>query len=209
MIKRQGPPPCLFFIRKGLERLEEIEKFFKLPKSIVKHDILHTKNSLSLRLFLTIVGHACYKDGVQVTNSNIILMRGQWLRSNRKLQKDLGASPTTLTAAIRWLEKKNLLRTETTKLGTIFTIKNFDVYQGKQEKTEQMSVTHRVTLGGRCYPESNARCYSDSNNTKNYKQTKNLKEDSNKPINSIGGQKHDERDTSVINWNEFPKHLRF
>ena len=200
MIKGQGPPPCLFFIcRKGFTRLEEIEKFFKLPKSIIKHEILHTKNSLALRLFLTIVGHACYKDGVQVTNTNIILMRGQWLRSNRKLQKDLGASPTTLTAAIRWLEEKKLLGTETTNLGTIYTVKNFDIYQGDQ-------TNERYPTSNTRYPTSNGGRYPTSNNTKNYKQTKNI--DSIKPINSIGGEKHNERDTSRIKWNEYP-HLKF
>lgn len=179
--------------------MEEIEKFFKLPKSIIKHDILHTKNSLALRLFMTILGHACYKDGVQVTNTNIILMRGQWLRSNRKLQKDLGASPTTLTAAIRWLEDKKLLGTETTNLGTIFTVKNFDVYQGNQ-------TNERYPMSNTCYPTSNGGRYPTSNNTKNYNLTKNI--DSIKPINSIGGQKHNERDTSRIKWNEYP-HLKF
>src|SRR6478609_2296918 len=98
----KAPKPCLFYIRKGLYRLEEIEKFFKLPKSIIKHDILHTKNCLSLRLFLVILGQACYKNGVQVTDSPIILMRGQWLRSNRKLQKDLGASSKSIIAALNW-----------------------------------------------------------------------------------------------------------
>lgn len=186
--------------------MEDIEKFFKLPKSIVTHEILHTKNSLSLRLFLLILGHACYKDGVQVTNTNIILMRGQWLRANRKLQKDLGASPTTLTAAIRWLERKNLLSTETTHLGTIFTVKNFDYYQGNQQKGERMAVTHTVTQEPERYPTSNGGCYPTSNNTKNYNLTKNI--DSIKPINSIGGQKHNERDTSHIKWHEYP-HLRF
>ena len=103
--------------------MEEQEKFFKLPKSIVKHDILHTKNNLSLRLFLTIVGQACYKDGVQTGGQ--ILKRAQWLRSIRKLQKDLGASPTTITKAIRWLEERNLISTELTQLGTIFTSDKF------------------------------------------------------------------------------------
>lgn len=179
--------------------MEEIEKFFKLPKSITKHEILHTKNSLSLRLFLTIVGHACYKDGVQVTNTNIILMRGQWLRSNRKLQKDLGAGPTKLTASIRWLEEKHLIKTETTNLGTIFTVLNFDFYQGNQ-------TNERYPTSNTRYPTSNTERYPTSNNTKNYKQTKNI--DSIKPINSIGGQEHNERDSSSIKWNEYP-HLRF
>jgi len=196
--------------------LEEQEKFFKLPKSIVKHDILHTKNSLSLRLFLLIVGHACYKDGVQIKNSPIVLMRAQWLRSNRKLQKDLGASPTTLTAAIRWLEEKNLLITEPTKLGTIFTVLNFDVYQGKEEKEQEkgcypMSNT-QAQKSDECYPMSNGGCYPTSNNTKNINITKNLKEkekeDSVYMLDSVKGVKHNERDTSHIEWNQYP-HLRF
>jgi DNA-binding Lrp family transcriptional regulator len=192
-----------FYIRKGLDRLEEIEKFFKLPKSIIKHDILHTKNSLSLRLFLMILGQACYRDGVQVTDSAIVLMRGQWLRSNRKLQKDLGASPTTLTAAIRWLEEKNLLRTETTQLGTIFTVLNFNAYQGNQEK-------ECYSMSNGCYPTSNGGRYPTSNNTKNYKQTKNYKEkeDSVNNLYSVKGAAHNERDTSNIEWEQYP-HLRF
>ena len=215
-----------FIFERGLYRLEEIEKFFKLPKSIIKHDILHTKNSLSLRLFLLIVGQACYKDGVQIKDTEIILMRGQWLRSNRKLQKDLGASPTTLTAAMRWLEKKNLLRTEKTQLGTIFTVLNFNVYQGNQEnECYPMSNTRYPTSNtkeGECYPTSNTRCYSMSNNTKNYKQTKNYKEDSVNMFNSVKREKedsvnnlysvkggiYDERDTSRIEWDKYP-HLRF
>lgn len=179
--------------------MEEIEKFFKLPKSIVKHEILHTKNSLSLRLFLTIVGHACYKDGVQVTNTNIILMRGQWLRSNRKLQKDLGASSKSILASIRWLEEKNLIRTEPTLLGTIYTVLNFDVYQGNNKK-------EAFPVGKQCFPQENGGCFPQENNTKNYKQTKNYKKDSNKPLYS-GGDYH-ERDTSRIEWDKYP-HLRF
>ena len=194
----------VFFIcRKGFTRLEEIEKFFKLPKSIVKHEILHTKNSLSLRLFLTILGHACYKDGVQVTNTNIILMRGQWLRSHRKIKQDLGASPKGIIAAIKWLEEKKLITTETTELGTVFTVKNFDVYQGNKEKQAFPTGKHQTDVR---FPQGNGGRFPQGNNTKNYKQTKNLKEDSINPLYS-GGEYH-ERDTSRIEWDKYP-HLRF
>jgi hypothetical protein len=194
-----------FYIRKGLDRLEEIEKFFKLPKSIIKHDILHTKNSLSLRLFLTIVGHACYKDGVQVSDSEIILMRGQWLRSNRKLQKDLGASSKSIIASINWLIEKNLLRTEKTDLGTIFTVLNFDVFQGKQENEAFPVGKHQDTPR---FPRENTPRFPRENNTKNYKQTKNYKEDSVNNLYSVKGAAHNERDTSNIKWEQYP-HLRF
>jgi hypothetical protein len=194
--------------------LEEIEKFFKLPKSIINHDILHTKNSLSLRLFLTIIGQACYKDGVQVTDSNIILMRGQWLRSNRKLQKDLGASSKSIVAAIRWLEEKNKIRTELTELGTIFTVLNFDIYQGKQENEAFPVGKHRFprenTKEGERFPVENGGRFPRENNTKNYKPTKNYKEkeDSVNNLYSVKGAVYDERDTSRLEWDKYP-HLRF
>jgi hypothetical protein len=208
-----------FIFERGFNVLEEREKFFMLPKSIVKHDILHTKNNLSLRIFLLILGNACYKDGVQIKGSNTILMRGQWLRSNRKLQKDLGASPTTLTNGIKWLEGKRLIKTEITNLGTIFTVLNYDVYQGKAEEKEEEKRTHErnptsnrgvtegVTQGGGCYCTSNGGCYCTSNNTNNYNLTKNYN-NSVIPINSIRGEKHNERDSSVIEWEQFP-HLDF
>lgn len=187
--------------------MEEIEKFFKLPKSIIKHDILHTKNSLSLRLFLTIIGEACYKDGVQIKDTEIILMRGQWLRSNRKLQKDLGASSKSIIAALNWLIEKNLLTTEKTDLGTIFTVLNFDIFQGKIEQEAFPYGKHQE--GGR-FPTENGGCFPRENNTKNYNHTKNYKqkEDSVNNLYSVKGAKHDERDTRNLEWDKYP-HLRF
>ena len=196
-----------FIFERGFYRLEEVEKFFKLPKSIIKHDILHTKNSLSLRLFLLILGQACYRSGVQIKDSNIILMRGQWLRSNRKLQKDLGASSKSIIAGLNWLIEKNLLKTEKTELGTIFTVLNFDVYQGKQDKEAFSYGKHQ---GAERFPMENTPRFPMENNTKNYKQTKNYKdkEDSVNNLYSVKGAAHNERDTSHIEWHKYP-HLRF
>ena len=78
---------------------------------------MQAERQIELRLFLTIVGNACYKDGVQVAKSQIILGKGQWLRANRKLQKDLKASPNSLTRAIAWLVEKNLISIEHVRLG--------------------------------------------------------------------------------------------
>ena len=89
-----------------------------------------------------------------------ILKRAQWLRVYRNLQKDLGASRTTITKAIRWLEERKLIKTELTQLGTIFTVINFDVFQGKIEEED------RYPMVNRCYPMSNAKkggCYPRSN----------------------------------------------
>jgi hypothetical protein len=178
-----------------------LDQFFKLPKSIIRHEILHTKNAVSLRLFLLILGNACYREGVQVKDTKIILNRGQWLRSNRKLQTDLGASSKSLIKSIRWLEEKNLMTTESTQLGTIFTIKKFDIYQG-----QVLSIGKHQEA--ECFPQENGGCFPQENNTKNYKQTKNYKESNIYSLNSVKGEKHNERDTSTIEWDQFP-HLKF
>jgi DNA-binding transcriptional MocR family regulator len=125
------------------------------------------------------------------------------LRSVRKLQKDLGASPTTITAAIRWLEENKKISTEPTELGTIFTVLSFDVYQGNQKNERYPNSNTR-------YSDSNTPRYSDSNNTKNYNSTKNYKEkeDSVDNLYSVKGVEHDERNTSLIDWERYP-HLRF
>jgi DNA-binding transcriptional MocR family regulator len=149
-----------------------------------------------------------------VTDSNIILMRGQWLRSHRKLKQDLGASPKGIIKAIAWLEETNLLRTETTQLGTIFTVLNFDTYQGKEQKEALPVGKHRFPQGNtkeaERFPQGNGERFPQGNNTKNYKPTKNYKEkeDSVNNLYSVKGANYDERDTSTIEWDKYP-HLRF
>ena len=104
---------------------------------------------------------------------------------------------------------------------------NFDVYQGNIEEEDRYPTSNtRYPMSnakkGGCYPTSNGGCYPTSNNTKNYKQTKNYKEDSVNMLdsvkkekensvnmlNSVRGDVYDERDTSHIEWDKYP-HLRF
>ena len=58
---------------------------FRVPKDLLEHDII--KNDLAFKLFLKIIGNACYKGAYNLKGINIT--RGQWLRSRRKLQEDL------------------------------------------------------------------------------------------------------------------------
>src|SRR6185437_455675 len=102
-------------------------KHFRIPYSILSHDIMQAERQIELRLFLTIVGNACYKDGVQVAKTKVILQRGQWLRSQAKLRTDLGASPNSVARAVGWLVEKNLIQVEHIRLGTIFTVTSFNI----------------------------------------------------------------------------------
>src|SRR6185437_2253656 len=159
-------------------------KHFRIPYSILSHDIMQAERQIELRLFLTIVGNACYKDGVQVAKSQIILGKGQWLRANRKLQKDLKASPNSLTRAIAWLVEKNLISIEHVRLGTIFTVTSFEIYQGNER-----------------YQEDKAERYREDNNTN--KDINTNKKDNIYPLSSSKNIKagfYDERDTSTIEW---------
>ena len=183
-------------------------KHFRIPYSILSHDIMQAERQIELRLFLTIVGNACYKDGVQVAKTKIILGKGQWLRANRKLQKDLKASPNSLTRAIAWLVEKNLIQIEHVRLGTIFTVKSFEIYQGNERyyednakdlplSTEKRNEEHR-------YHEDNAKRYREDNNTN--KEINTNKKDNIYPLSSSKNVKagfYDERDTSTIEWEKY------
>jgi hypothetical protein len=111
---------------------KEKEQHFRVPKGFLTSE-LFTKPT-ELRLFLFLIGNARYKDGVH--GGNIVLKQGQFIRSLRKLQDDLaheGGTPnrTTVVKAIKYLEELNLIRTEKSQAGTIFSITNFKRYQGK------------------------------------------------------------------------------
>ena len=178
---------------------------FRLPKSILTHEIFSRKKQMELRLFLLIVGNACYKEGVQVGKTGIVLSKGQWLRSQRKLQGDLEISPTSISKAIKWLCSQKLINVEHTQQGTIFTVYNFDVFQGVTASVtpKQFGVSASVTLEAGCYSECNAGCYSQCNET-NKENNTNKKELYNlTSINNIKGSKHNERDISNFEWEKY------
>lgn len=90
------------------------------------------------RIFFYIVGNAIFsKDGVRI--GDIHLNRGQYLRSYRNLADDLQYienrkvkkySISVISRKIDQLVKEERLKIESTELGTLFTVVNYDIYQG-------------------------------------------------------------------------------
>lgn len=110
---------------------------FLTSREIFNHPIW--KDLVAFRLFMLIYGNAVFsEDGVRVTD-NLTLQRGQWLRSTRKLQEDLEYienrqvkrySTSTLNRTIKKLVKLQMICTKTHELGTVFTVVNYEKYQG-------------------------------------------------------------------------------
>jgi hypothetical protein len=90
------------------------------------------------RIFFFIVGNAVFShDGVKI--GNILVKRGQFLRSYRNLADDLQYienrsvkkySISVISRKIDQLVKEERLKIEDTELGTLFTVVNYEIYQG-------------------------------------------------------------------------------
>lgn len=151
---------------------------FRIPKTILEHDIF--KRPLEFRLLQIIIGNACYGKAYKLGGVEIV--RGQWLRSVRKLQDDLErydkqnklVKPRSLSVrnAIKYLAENNLINFSNTQLGTLFTVINFDIYQGHlvySQGIHQEEFTNRVYSQGthqdpECIPRGNGECIPRGNN---------------------------------------------
>ncbi|UUI41152.1 DnaD domain-containing protein [Oceanobacillus oncorhynchi] len=125
------------------------------------------------RIFFYIYGNAVFaKEGTTVAGMH--LKRGQFLRSYRNLREDLAYienrsvkkySLAVIKRKIDSLVKENRLKTEESELGTLFTVVNYEIYQGldnyKKENLEQ-----RWNAGG-------TELEQGWNNNKNDKNVKN------------------------------------
>ncbi|MDN4069241.1 hypothetical protein QYF50_15420 [Paenibacillus vini] len=96
------------------------------------------KNVVEFRLFFLIYGKAAFSDGVRIAD-DLILRRGEWCRSTRKLQEDLQYienrqvktySTSVINRCIKKLERSQRIRTRSHELGTVFTVVNYEMYQG-------------------------------------------------------------------------------
>jgi hypothetical protein len=97
------------------------------------------KNIVEFRLFFLIYGRAVFsEDGVRLAD-DLILKRGEWCRSTRKLQEDLQYienrqvktySTSVINRCIKRLEKSQRICTRIHELGTVFTVVNYEQYQG-------------------------------------------------------------------------------
>jgi uncharacterized phage protein (TIGR02220 family) len=90
------------------------------------------------RIFFFIVGNAVFsQEGVRIANLHI--KRGQFLRSYRNLSDDLSYienrkvkkySVSVISRKIEQLVQENRLKVQESELGTLFTVVNYELYQG-------------------------------------------------------------------------------
>lgn len=107
---------------------------------IISRDIFENaiwQNNTEFRLFFLILGKAIWKEeGVKI--GDMVLQKGQWLRSYRNLQVDLEYTENnavrrpgkaTIQRAIDRLIKDERITVKPVKLGTLFTVINYCKYQ--------------------------------------------------------------------------------
>ena len=107
---------------------------------IISRDIFENpiwQNNIEFRLFFLILGKAVWKEeGVKV--GDMIIQKGQWLRSYRNLQSDMEYAESntirkpgkaTIQRAIARLIKEERITIKTVKSGTLFTVINYCKYQ--------------------------------------------------------------------------------
>lgn len=102
---------------------------------------------IKFRIFFYIYGNAVFaKEGTQV--GDIHLKRGQYLRSYRNLQKDLTYlekrafktySISTIDNKVKQLVKEERIKIESTDYGTLFTVLNYEEYQGFERYQKSLS----------------------------------------------------------------------
>lgn len=125
----------------------EKKGFFKIDRNLFDNDIfLHPQK---LRLFLFILGNARYKDGEKKIG-DIVVKKGQYLRSYRKLQEDLRyldnnelGTPSLgyIKRAIYQLVDEKRLEITPTRLGTLFTVCNYCEYQDTEKYVRGLEQT--------------------------------------------------------------------
>jgi hypothetical protein len=109
---------------------------FQTSRDIFNHSIWH--DIPKFRIFFYIYGNAVFSEE-GVTIGSVHLKRGQYLRSYRNLAEDLQYienrkikkySVSVISRKIEQLIKEERLKIEDTELGTLFTVVNYQQYQG-------------------------------------------------------------------------------
>lgn len=163
---------------------------FQISREIFENPIW--QDVIKFRIFFFIVGNAVFAEE-GVTIQNIHVKRGQFLRSYRNLINDLEYldnrslkkySISVISKKIDQLVKEERLKIENTELGTLFTVVNYDEYQGFERykaPTENGARTERE------HSENSTRTERErsENNNKNVNKDKNVKKDKKESIPKI------------------------
>ncbi|MBF2609537.1 hypothetical protein IBB45_14170 [Listeria innocua] len=168
---------------------------FQMSREIFENDIW--SDVIKFRLFFYIVGNAVFSEN-GVMKGGIQIGRGQYLRSFRNLREDLlyydnnaekFYSLSTIKEKIDELVREERLEITTTKLGTLFTVRNYALYQDLNNysgtSSERLPNSHRTATE------------QPPNNKKNVKKDKNDNKDN--KDNNKRQNKFDEVHLSLAN----------
>ena len=101
--------------------------YIKLFRSITEWE--HYKDGNTARLFLHLLLMAVRK---QIRYGKITLNCGQFVSTSRALSEELCISTKYITESIKKLRESGEIKTERCEYGTIFTVLNYDKYQGAE-----------------------------------------------------------------------------
>lgn len=137
------------------------------------------------RIFFFILGNAVFSsEGVR--KGNVHIKRGQFLRSYRNLSNDLEYienrkikkySVSVISRKIDQLVKEERLKIEDTDLGTLFTVVNYDEYQGFERYKNKLGTELEQS-----WNNDGTELEQKRNNNKNVKNVKNEKKYSRKQV---------------------------
>jgi hypothetical protein len=116
--------------------------YFKIFRSIFSNSIF--KRPLEFRLFTYILANAVFsEEGINM--GSVHVNRGQYLRSYRNLIEDLEyiennkiicPSKGAIERALTKFEREGMIAKTETALGTLFTVCNYEQYQGNSDKNK-------------------------------------------------------------------------
>lgn len=143
------------------------------------------KNIVDFRLFFLIYGKAVFSDSGVRLSEDLVLNRGEWCRSIRKIQEDLTYvenrqiktySTSVISRCIKRLEDSQRICTRLHELGTVFTVVNYELYQGfggsKKDNLER-NLEQSGNSGGTVGEQSG----NNNKNVKNANKAKKVKEE--------------------------------
>lgn len=111
-----------------------MQGWIKLNRELFESDIWN--DVTTFRLFILLIAKASHQDGVKT--KGMVINRGQYVRSYRKLAEDLSYkegrgfkkySLSTIMKCVNKLIESERVNVKETELGTLFTIVNYSKYQ--------------------------------------------------------------------------------
>lgn len=143
------------------------------------------KNIIDFRLFFLIYGNAVFsKEGYRLAD-DLYLHRGEWCRSIRKLQEDLiyienrkikTYSLSVISRCIKRLVESQRVRTKTHELGTVFTVVNYELYQGF-EGFKKQNMEQNMEQSGDNYGTPTEQSGNNNKNVKSDNKVKKVKKE--------------------------------